>query len=357
MGIFNDMLGSDESLFKNELALDYSFVPKVIPYRESEQRQIAACIKPLFQKRNGRNVIVFGPPGVGKTVACRHLLNEIEDETDDIVPIYVNCWQHNTTFKVFLESCNAIGYKFTQNKRSDELFAEIKRTMNKKGAVFVFDEIDKAEDFDFLYSILEDVYRKTIILITNHQEWLASLDTRIRSRLMVDALEFKSYNENETRGILKQRMEFAFVPGVWEDDAFEAVAAKTSALNDIRRGLYLMRESALAAEDKASKKITKEHVETALKKLDDFTIKDSATLDDETRFVLGIVKKNSGKKIGDVYKAYQDAGGKMVYKTFQRKITKLEKSKFISTEKVSGGAEGKTTILSYAKKEKKLTDF
>ena len=38
MAIFKDMLGSDETIFRNEIALDYSYVPKVIPYREKEQR-------------------------------------------------------------------------------------------------------------------------------------------------------------------------------------------------------------------------------------------------------------------------------------------------------------------------------
>ena len=31
-------------------------------------------------------------------------------------------------------------------------------------------------------------------------------------------------------------------------------------------------------------------------------------------------KKNSGKKIGDLFRLYQDNGGAMVYKSFQRKI-------------------------------------
>ena len=38
MSIFDDMLKADESLFKDEVALDYSFIPKLIPYREKEQK-------------------------------------------------------------------------------------------------------------------------------------------------------------------------------------------------------------------------------------------------------------------------------------------------------------------------------
>ena len=38
--------------------------------------------------------------------------------------------------------------------------------------VFVFDEVDKLEDLDFLYTILEEIYKKTVLLITNYKEWI-----------------------------------------------------------------------------------------------------------------------------------------------------------------------------------------
>ncbi len=356
MSLFKDMLGSGESLFRNELALDYSFVPKMIPYREAEQHQVAGCIKPLFQERNGRNLFIFGQPGVGKTVACRHVLNELEEQTDDIVPIYINCWQHNSSFKVFLEICNALGYKFTQNKRSDELFIIAKQMLNKRASVFVLDEIDKLQDYDFLYSILEEIYKKAIIAITNEKGWLASLDTRIRSRLMAESLEFRTYNLEETKGILKSRMEFAFVPGVWEPDAFNLVAEKAFDMRDIRRGLFLMKESASFAESRASKKVCREHVLNSISRLDDFSVKDKSELDDEDRFILELIRKNSGSKIGELFKSYQDAGGKAVYKTFQRKIDKFEKDKYVVLDKKVGGIGGNTTIVSISG-GKKLTDF
>ncbi len=356
MSLFKNMLGSGESIFKNELALDYSFIPKAVPYREAEQHHIASCIKPLFLQRSGRNMFIYGQPGIGKTVACRQVLNELEEQTDDIQPIYVNCWQHNSSFKIFLEICDALGYKFTQNKRSDELFIVAKQILNKKSVVFVFDEIDKLQDYDFLYSILEEVYRKTVIAITNDRGWLASLDTRIRSRLIPESLEFRPYNSDETKGVLKNRMEYAFFPGVWDDNAFGIVAEKAFDMKDIRRGLFLMRQAGLIAEEKASKKVTGEHVMDALKRIDGFSINDPSILEDDERLMLDAVKKNSGKKIGDIYKEYQDSGGKAVYRTFQRRIERFEKDRFVTLEKIMGGTEGSTTIVTFSG-DKKLTEF
>lgn len=356
MAFFGSTGSSGESLFHNPIGLDYDYQPKLVKYREVEMRQVAAAMRPLFQKRSGRNVFVYGPSGVGKTVAVRNLLQELEQETDDVVPFYINCWKNDTTFKMLLEMCNVIGYKFTQNKRGDELFDIVKKDINKKAAVFVFDEVDKIDYPDFLYNVIEEVFNKSIILITNHKDWTAELDTRIKSRLTAEMLEFRPYNLTETRGVLQQRMEFVFAPGMWEGDAFESVVQKSCGMQDIRSGLYLMKEAANVAEERSSRKITAADVAAAVRKLEEFGVKRADELENETRFVLNLIKKNSGSKIGDVYDAYKHAGGTMVYKTFQRRIAKLEDDRFITTEKLFGGSEGNTTIVKYGQ-EKKLTEF
>lgn len=346
--MFKDMLGADQTLFRNTVALDYDFIPKLVPYRENEQKIIANCIKPLFMDSNGRNLLLYGPPGVGKTVATKHILKELEDETDDIIPIFINCWQKNSSYKVLAEICEQMDYMLTHNKKTDELFSIVKNMVNKKSAVFVFDEADKLEDLDVLYFILEEIFKKTIILITNHKEIVLEFDDRIKSRLMAQPLEFKQYNEFETRGIMKERVEYAFVPNVWDDDAFEKAVSKAHEISDIRTGLFLLKEAGHAAEDESSKKIGTEHISSALRKLDEFTIKKKEQLEDESRFILKIVKEHSGKKIGDLFKIYQTEGGKAVYKTFQRKINKLADNKFVHLDKSGGGSEGNTTLVTFS---------
>ena len=359
MSIMKDILGANESLFRNEIALDYTFIPKVLPYREKEQRHIAFCIKPMFQARSGKNAGVYGPPGIGKTVACRHLFNEIEDESEDIQPVYINCWQKNTSYKVMLELCSQFGYKLTHNKRTDELFAVIKGILNKdnKAMAIVLDEIDKAEEFDFLYMILEEIYRKSVILITNYKAWFDEMDERLKSRLAMDGIEFRPYTSAETKGILKQRMEHAFVPGVWDEDAFESIVQKTSEMEDIRAGLHLMKEAALIAENRSSRKVTAEDAHEALRKVDNFNLRRSSDLTDDERSILNIIKKHTGQKIGELFRIYAENGGNSVYKTFQRKIKKLEEEKFVTLAKSAGGKEGNTTLVSYKDVPKKLTDY
>lgn len=355
MGLFDDVLPHGESLFKNENALDYEFLPKVLPFREGEQRTIAAAIAPLLQERNGRNLLIHGPPGIGKSAAARHVLRELEEEHDDELHIiYLNCWQVDTSYKVYLEMCDQVGFKFTQNKNTTELLKTLATICNKSAAVIVFDEIDKAADFDFLYSILQEFLKKSIILITNYKSWLIELDERIKSRLTPELVQFRQYNERETREILKQRLDYAFVPGVWDDGAFEAVAKRASAAKDIRTGLYVLKKAAEKAEADAAKRITTEHVTAALATMDEFTIKSSADLNDEERFIYEIVKQHDGKKIGDLYNQYKRDGGKASYKTFQRKIAALDEGNFISLERQTG--EGGNTTLIH-RRARKLSDY
>jgi archaeal cell division control protein 6 len=357
MSLFKDILGADESLFKNPVALDFEYVPKLVPYREDEQREIAYCIRPLLNNMNGKNLLIYGRPGVGKTVAIKHILNELEEETNKVFPIYINCWQKNTTFKIMVELCEQIGYKFTHNKNTEELLGVVKRFLNKQSAVFAFDEIDKVEDFDFLYYLLEGIYRKTVLAITNYKDWVAKLDERVRSRLTLQLLEFPQYNADETKGILLKRLDAAFMPEVWEDEAFLIVARKTAEVKDIRVGLHLLKEAGNIAEAEAKRKVLPKHVTKAISGLDEFTIKDSEALDDEELTILELAKELSGQKIGELFEEYKQRGGQGVYKTFQRKIDKLSKNGFLNVEKLKGGAQGTTTIVHYKSKEKKLTEF
>jgi cell division control protein 6 len=353
MGTYDDLLKHTETLFKNEYALDYGFVPKAVPFREGQQRYLASCIKPLLNDHNGRNALVHGPPGVGKTAALKHLARELDESNefaDKLYLIYVNCWHKNTTYKVVLELCDAVGYAFVQNKNTEDLFKIVSQIINKKAAIFVFDEIDKAEDTDFLYILSEMIFKKSIFLVTNYKAWLLELDDRIRSRLLLETVEFPEYTQTEMEGIYRERVGYAFHPGIVDDAILRTIAHKAAELKDIRIGLFLLRESGMIAEERGSKTIKAEHVERAIQKINQFTIKNTEELDEESKSILRIVKENSGQKIGDLFKTYEKTGGKCSYKTFQRKIAKLDEGKFISLERTYAG--GNTTIVN-----KKLTEY
>ncbi|MBR9682078.1 MAG: AAA family ATPase [Candidatus Aenigmarchaeota archaeon] len=271
-----DLLSAEESLFINPGVLEQTYLPRTLPYREDQQQYLADCIKPLFEKRNGRNILISGSPGIGKTASIKFLLRKLREHADNIIPVYVNCWKKDTSYKIITEIANQLDIR-TTDLSGDQIFDQVISKLNKnQGTVFVFDEIDKTQDHDFLYRVVEDVSFKTIFLITNVPEWIAKLDQRVLSRLMLEKESFRPYNFEETRGILREREKYAFVPNVWEYDAFEEIIKKTAELNDIRSGLFLLKRSGEIAETRASKKIELVDVGKAVEKLKDFYDKPSA---------------------------------------------------------------------------------
>lgn len=338
--LFDRFLSGGESLFLNEVALDYNYQPKLIPHRDSEQFYMADCIKPLFSKRNGKNLFIYGPPGVGKTVCIKHVLNEIIETTDEVIPVYVNCWKKETSHKMAVEICDQIGYKFTHNKSTDELINEISRILNKKSAVFAFDEFDKMNDQDTVYLLLEGIYRKTIFLIANSIECLPKLDSRLRSRLMLDKTEFKPYNLTQLKDILKQRKDIAFVKDIFKEDAFGLIVNETFKINDVRTGLYLLKEAGNIAESQSSREVLLEHAKIVISKLDR---KHEEANSNEDILILNLVKENSGKTMNELYSLYKGLSDKS-YKTFQRRIKALSEKEEITLEK-AGSAQGALTYI------------
>ena len=349
--LFKDILSSEESLFLNPQFLDTDFVPQVIRFRENEQKYIAECIKPLLQRRNGRNLLIKGSPGIGKTLAAKHVLNELKEESGDVYCVYVNCWKKDSSFKVINEICSQINYKYVYNKSFDVLFKDVVPLLNEKSLVLVLDEVDKLADNAILYSILEDIYRKTIITITNDSEFISKLDNRIRSRLMPDTLDFKPYSLQETQEILKERADYAFVKGVFDNDCFSLIAEKTFVSKDLRVGLFLLKESGEVAEASSSRKITQDHTLQAINKLSADKLKD---IDEENKELIDLVKLNSGKSASEIFREYETKSGKS-YRTFQRKIKDLEKMNIVTLKQLNKGREGNTTVVEF--NQKVLDDF
>ncbi len=340
MSIFSKILKDNESLFTDEIALDFDFIPQPIKYRENEQAYIATCIKPLFQKRSGKNIIITGKPGIGKTAAIKFIFQELEKETDNIIPIYINCYKIQTPHKITLKICEKLNYRFIHNKTTEELIKEITKILNKKAAVFCLDEIDKIEDTSILYNLVEDINKKTIILITNFKEFIQKLDQRISSRLTLENLEFKPYNEEETKGILKQRIEYAFVQGIFNQEALELIAEKTYELKDIRTGLALLKEAGNIAESQAKREIVKEHAESAINKLPEHNKKIQKTEEE----ILNFIKQNSGKTTKQIYELYSKTN-QISYRTFLRNIDNIEKNNLITRKDVFKG--GRTSIIEF----------
>ena len=91
----------------------------------------------MLQGKSGKNLFIYGAPGIGKTAAMRFVLNELEEETEEVVPIYIKLLAEEHYIQDNCGECaRSWGYRMTHNKRTEELFAVVKNILNKKAAVF-----------------------------------------------------------------------------------------------------------------------------------------------------------------------------------------------------------------------------
>ena len=260
-------LGVEESLFSNKNSLEPGFLPPLMPYREGEMGEIAASLKPLLLGESGRNLLIVGKAGIGKTHAVKKVLHSFREESGSALVLYVNCWTQSTGTEVFGEICSQLKITAAAGLAESQLLKRILARIEGRPVVLCFDEIDRAKEYGFLYSSLEEFSFRAVILVSNRAGFLASLDERIRSRLLPREIEFRPYSREEVSGVLRERRKYAFYEDVWGKSAAELADAKTFGKGDLRFGIQLLKLAGMKAEGSASRAVKQEHVEAALKEL------------------------------------------------------------------------------------------
>lgn len=334
------------SIIRNDEALNYEYLPKILPYREGQVQEIALSIKPLLNGQRGTNLFVYGAPGIGKTASIKWVLRELKETTDDVVPIYVNCWNLKSKYFIFSDIANQLKISFTQGKSAEHILQHIVTKIKETPAAFIFDEVDKIDDTDFLYQIISLFPKSCIILVSNSMDYVTKIELRIKSRLMLRNIEFKQYSINEIFGILKERSKLSLKPDTIDPSLLKQIANVTYAKGDVRVGLHLLREAAKNAESTSKKMIDKDAVAAAIKQLESPKAVDEEKLNADELKILEAAKEKNGTIAGDVFELYKKKGGQFSYRSFKRYLQRLQKLGFLKLESTASGFKGKSTIIS-----------
>ena len=147
---------------------------------------------------------VIGSRGCGKTLTLKHLKRLFQKETNlDVV--YVNCRQHNTSFKIFaklLDNENVAGASLV------ELYQRFMLKYPKK-TVVVLDEINlmnpKDKHREILYFLSRSEQPYMVIMLPNTPHVLKQLDAATRSSLQPVPVHFRNYNAEQISEILLDR--------------------------------------------------------------------------------------------------------------------------------------------------------
>ena len=365
-----DAAEAGKSIIKNRDILHFTYIPDIILHRKSEQEQVTQSLLPILKKSRPSNLLVYGKPGIGKTLVVKKVLSKIQERVEKsnfpIRLVYSNSKEETTLYGLLV----SLGRQLDLNEKelpSTGLAISVvfKRLLNKidegkLNAIFVIDEIDYLAYLvaktgkDILYQLTRANERLiqgslTLVGISNDLTFKEKLDPRVISSLGEEEIVFTNYNVEQIKKILEERIHESFVENSVEDPALNLCAALAGGEHgDARRAIDLLRVAGELAERQQSDRVTIEHVRNASQKIEEN--KEETSLKSfplhEKLLLLAIMKAN-GSSTGEIYSSYKNLC-KIVGKDglTQRRITQMlseiELLGIISGRLIHQGIHGRT---------------
>jgi len=286
-----DAAESGKSIIKNRDILHFTFIPNIIQHRNSEQEQVTQSLLPILKHSRPSNLLVYGKPGIGKTLVVKKVLNKIQERVEKskfpIKLIYSNSKEETTLYGLLVSFGRQLGMTDKELPGTGLAISEVfKRILNnidtsKINAIFVIDEIDYLAQLvsktgkDILYQLTRANERLnqgslTLVGISNDLTFKENLDPRVISSLGEEEIIFTNYDRDQIYKILEERIKEAFIPNSVEESALNLCAALAAAEHgDARRAIDLIRVAGEIAERQQSDKVTQDHVREASLKIEE----------------------------------------------------------------------------------------
>lgn len=348
-----------KGIFKDERFLYPEHVPERLPHRNAEIDSLAFALKPVSEGKKPQNIFMAGKPGTGKTVTARFVLKELEEYSDRAKSLYINCFRVNTRHAALTEISNFLGVPVTRRgTSSDEALDSVISAFKKISftPIIVFDELDQlvmeGEASKLFYDLLRvfefSKGRFGLVLISNTEGILSKLDARVRSSLMPETIVFDPYSPGQLKDILSERMQFAFLPNVFEKEVIGLAAAHAAKLGgDARIAIESLLKAGRLAEKNNAEKLGLEHLKEAFSGLEDRPMQKAGPfLSEQEKLILGLVPAIGKISSGELYKKFSAATKQAItQRRFRTFVSKLEEMKLVECSFTGKGERGRTRMV------------
>jgi len=340
-------------ILKDERFLYPDFVPEKLPFRDKEVSELVFCLKPASEGKKPTNAFVFGKPGTGKTVTARFVLQELEEFSDRVKCLYINCFQSNSRHAIIYKASNFFGHAVPERGLgSDEIFLRFVSVLRTKKLtpIIVFDEAEQLLRSEDMKKLLYDFSRLSeqhkvfcgMIFVSNDEFFLANVDERVRSSLQASTIAFEPYAPPELKEILKERAKYAFFDDVLDDEVIPLCAAHAAKNGgDARIAIDVLLKGARLAEKENSKKVSVKHLRAAFAQEKPVKFEIKTTLSEQEQLILAFLADKEVES-GEVYSALKK---KFAERTLRSAFAELEQKKLIVAREIRKG-RGVTRMLS-----------
>lgn len=365
-----DAAESGKSIIKNRDILHYTYVPKIILHRDSEQEQVTQSLIPILKQSRPSNLLVYGKPGTGKTLVVKKVISKIQERVEQskfpIKLVYSNSKEETTLYGLLVSLGRQLGLDEKELPTTGLAISEVfKRLLHKidegkLNAIFVIDEIDYLAQLvaktgkDILYQLTRANERLkqgslTLVGISNDLTFKERLDPRVISSLGEEEVVFTNYNVEQIKKILEERINEAFVENTVEESALNLCAALAGGEHgDARRAIDLLRVAGEIAERQQSDKVTTKNVEQARQKIEENKEETSlVAFPLHEKLIILAIMKAKGSSTGEIYSSYKNlckvvGRDELSNRRITQMLSEIELSGIITGRLIHQGIHGRT---------------
>lgn len=373
-GFFENFL-QKQSLFKNKEALQSSYMPDDVIYREEQIQEVANILAPALRLERPSNLFVYGKTGTGKTLSMKSVIKTMEEIAAKngikLLPVYTNCKLKrvaDTEYRLIAQLIKEFGSEVpSTGLPTDEVYNIFYKLLDAEPqlVLLVLDEVDqltrKIGD-DVLYNLTRvnsELQRSqvAIIGISNSLVFAENLDPRVKSSLSEEEIIFPPYNALQIQGILRARADEAFHENTTDPGVVEKCSAYAAREHgDVRRAIDLLRVAGEIAERSGSRTIQITHLDDAEKRVESDKVI-SAAMGQPKQFqtalyaILLLAPQRKSFFTGEIYEVYKHICARIKSSVLtQRRISdilaELDMLGMINAKIISKGRYGRTREVS-----------
>ncbi|MBE6507600.1 MAG: ORC1-type DNA replication protein [Methanocorpusculum parvum] len=317
------LLSWEETLFRDQDVFDLNYVPEQFDYRDEQTQALVFAIRPALRGGKILDTVCRGPPGTGKTTSVKKIFESLQETTQLIVPVHVNCRIDSSEYAVFTRIYTSLTKRSpppsgTSVKQIIDMIAKYLEQEPVHPLVCLDDANYLIYENQFnkvlypllrMHEIFPDISFGLIVIISDPGIDLQnSLEVRVQSTFHPEIIQFPPYSAREIAGILNERIKQGLYPKVLSPELLDVIVDLVMKHGDVRLGLDLIKRSVLYAEKAARRAVTEEDVEKALTASRDMHLEMLiSTLADDERLVLKTAAELFSEKTSPTTREIQDA--------------------------------------------------